>query len=204
MNSYTATSVLVKSDRVVCLLFVHLGFWVPVLVGFLISSKNLGDWSRLRMKFCKKYQEFMQAQDEKKKLPGVGLKKLKKILKRCRRRDFPCQSQMMGLCDESKSPTDGHVCPQLCPGWQNPKLISSLVLVLFLFSRMGERLWNLLKCRCSDLSVGEISWNVFRCVRRVVSLAMSLFVLILAFPGDGVPWRWGSFIMIMKGSFFFP
>ena len=37
-----------------------------------------------KMKFCKKYEEYMQGQHQK-KLPGVGFKKLKKILKKCRR-----------------------------------------------------------------------------------------------------------------------
>ncbi|OWM77969.1 probable E3 ubiquitin-protein ligase BAH1-like 1 [Punica granatum] len=98
------------------------------------------------MKFCKKYQEFMQAQDEKKKLPGVGLKKLKKILKRCRRRDFPCQSQMMGLCDESKSPTDGHVCPQLCPvcdGTFFPSLLQEMSVVVGCFNDRARKLLEL-------------------------------------------------------------
>ncbi|KAL0891686.1 hypothetical protein Bca101_015669 [Brassica carinata] len=39
------------------------------------------------MKFCKKYEEYMQEQKEEKNLPGVGFKKLKKILKKYRRRD---------------------------------------------------------------------------------------------------------------------
>lgn len=37
------------------------------------------------MKFCKKYEEYMEKQCQNKKLPRVGIKKLKKILKRCRR-----------------------------------------------------------------------------------------------------------------------
>ncbi|KAM1001789.1 hypothetical protein ACFX13_008355 [Malus domestica] len=50
------------------------------------------------MKFCKTYQEYMQGQ--KKKQPGVGFKKLKKILKKCRREDFH----------------DVRTCPDHCPG----------------------------------------------------------------------------------------
>ncbi|CAN0889011.1 E3 ubiquitin-protein ligase BAH1 [Linum grandiflorum] len=39
------------------------------------------------MKFCKKYQEYMQGQDDEKKqqLPRLGFKNLKKLLKRCSR-----------------------------------------------------------------------------------------------------------------------
>lgn len=36
------------------------------------------------MKFCKAYEEYMRARREK-ELPVVGLKRLKKTLKRCRR-----------------------------------------------------------------------------------------------------------------------
>ncbi|KAF2314996.1 hypothetical protein GH714_037482 [Hevea brasiliensis] len=45
------------------------------------------------MKFCKKYQEYMRGQQ--KELPGVGLKKLKKILKKCRR-DFESHQELDG------------------------------------------------------------------------------------------------------------
>ncbi|RVW54556.1 E3 ubiquitin-protein ligase BAH1 [Vitis vinifera] len=54
------------------------------------------------MKFCKKYQEYMQAQE--KKLPGVGFKKLKKILKRCRR-DLQIQKGLEGVVDIPTCPT---------------------------------------------------------------------------------------------------
>ncbi|KAL5713059.1 RING-type E3 ubiquitin transferase [Ranunculus cassubicifolius] len=56
------------------------------------------------MKFCKKYQEFMQEQ-EKKELPGVGFKKLKKILKKCcRRRLVPDNSS---TCSHHSTVCDG-------------------------------------------------------------------------------------------------
>ncbi|KAF9669336.1 hypothetical protein SADUNF_Sadunf14G0097100 [Salix dunnii] len=55
------------------------------------------------MKFCKKYQEYMQGQQ--KQLPVVDFKKLKKILKKCRK-DF-----------ESHQEHDGQSCPQHCPGY---------------------------------------------------------------------------------------
>ncbi|KAK4779821.1 hypothetical protein SAY87_015927 [Trapa incisa] len=67
------------------------------------------------MKFSKKYQEFMQGQDQR-KLPGVGLKKLKKILKKCRRRGCPSQSQMAMNQATGQPIANAHVCPQHCQG----------------------------------------------------------------------------------------
>ena len=62
------------------------------------------------MKFCKKYEEYMQKQKEKKNPPGVGFKKLKKILKRCRRRDhLPARIA-------SISQQHGNNCPRECTG----------------------------------------------------------------------------------------
>ena len=58
------------------------------------------------MKFCKKYQEYMQGQE--KKLPGLGFKKLKKILKKCRS-DFHSDRAIDGLHDTQ-------TCPHHCPG----------------------------------------------------------------------------------------
>lgn len=60
------------------------------------------------MKFCKKYQEYMQKQQ--KQLPRVGFKKLKKILKRCRR-DFQARRCTV---DGVVSANTG--CPDHCPG----------------------------------------------------------------------------------------
>lgn len=64
------------------------------------------------MKFCKRYEEYMQGRRGK-ELPGVGLKKLKKILKRCRR-DF--QSQNQHGEEEGEGPHGGNRCPDHCPG----------------------------------------------------------------------------------------
>lgn len=66
------------------------------------------------MKFCKRYEEYMQGKE--KELPGVGLKKLKKILKKCRR-EFKSQDQM------DRNPVgDGdsiaqYKCPDECSGF---------------------------------------------------------------------------------------
>lgn len=63
------------------------------------------------MKFCKKYEEYMQGQDQK-KLPGVGFKKLKKILKKCRREENHFQSQNLDFHNH-----DSSTCPhQYFPG----------------------------------------------------------------------------------------
>ena len=59
------------------------------------------------MKFYKKYQEYMQGQENK--LPEVGFKKLKKILRKCRR-DFQSKKDGNGVLDHIQT------CPQHCPG----------------------------------------------------------------------------------------
>ncbi|KAI4301404.1 hypothetical protein L6164_034687 [Bauhinia variegata] len=62
------------------------------------------------MKFCKKYREYMQGQE--KTLPGVGFKKLKKILKKCRRhvQSQKCLNEALAV----------QTCPNSnCPGNQN-------------------------------------------------------------------------------------
>ncbi|KAL6217231.1 hypothetical protein ACLB2K_010448 [Fragaria x ananassa] len=59
------------------------------------------------MKFCKKYEEYMQGQE--KKLPEVGFKKLKKILKKCRK-DFHSEDDINNLAVH-----DPRTCPDHCP-----------------------------------------------------------------------------------------
>jgi len=77
------------------------------------------------MKFCKKYEEYMQGQKEKKNLPGVGFKKLKKILKRCRRNHVPSRISFTDAIN--------HNCSRECPGT-----------VMGLFSRSFSRKWKML------------------------------------------------------------
>ncbi|RZR93560.1 hypothetical protein BHM03_00022110 [Ensete ventricosum] len=78
----------------------------------------------VKMKFCKKYEEYMQGKREK-DFPGVGLKKLKKVLKRCRR-DLESQRQRPEGEEESK-------CPSSCAGnWIGH---SFPFLFVFLFDR---------------------------------------------------------------------
>ncbi|KAG6645053.1 hypothetical protein CIPAW_08G096000 [Carya illinoinensis] len=58
------------------------------------------------MKFCKKYQEYMQGQE--KTIPGLGLKQLKKTLKKCRS-DLQSENGINGV-------HDNQTCPDHCPG----------------------------------------------------------------------------------------
>lgn len=70
------------------------------------------------MKFCKKYEEYMQGefQKNKKKLPRVGFKQLKKILKRCRR-DLHSRNVIVGhSASDPNLPVNRSSCPHLCPG----------------------------------------------------------------------------------------
>ncbi|KAM7495862.1 hypothetical protein LguiA_020276 [Lonicera macranthoides] len=88
------------------------------------------------MKFCKKYEEYMKAQEQrKKKVPGVGFKNLKKILKRCRRRDL-VQSQNH----------DPSSCPQHCPvcdGTFFPSLLNEMSAVVGSFNQRAQKLLEL-------------------------------------------------------------
>lgn len=70
------------------------------------------------MKFCKKYEEYMQGefQKKKKKLPRVGFKQLKKILKRCRS-DLPSRNVSVDHCPgDANLSVDRSSCPHRCPG----------------------------------------------------------------------------------------
>nr|VDC64580.1 unnamed protein product [Brassica rapa] len=64
-----------------------------------------------------KYEEYMQEQKEKKNLPGVGFRKLKKILKKCRRRDH-VTSQI--ALNEAITHQRGNNCPRECKGCCSP------------------------------------------------------------------------------------
>nr|GFB18665.1 probable E3 ubiquitin-protein ligase BAH1-like 1 [Tanacetum cinerariifolium] len=66
------------------------------------------------MKFCKKYEEFMQTQDQK-KLPGVGFKNLKKILKRCRN-DHDSSLINVNVDDGGDTNVSGSCSDHECPG----------------------------------------------------------------------------------------
>lgn len=90
----------------------------------------------VRMKFCKKYQEYMQGQE--KQLPGVGFKNLKKILKGCRR-TFHSQDDPVGALNLS-------ACPQHCPvcdGTFFPSLLKEMSEVVGSFNDRAQKLLEL-------------------------------------------------------------
>ncbi|KAJ1412623.1 Zinc finger, RING-type [Sesbania bispinosa] len=90
------------------------------------------------MKFCKKYQEYMQGQE--KKLPGVGFKKLKKILKKCRK-DYQSQKALHA--------SHGHgvrTCPDHCPvcdGTFFPSLLNEMSAIVGCFNQRAQKLLEL-------------------------------------------------------------
>ncbi|MED6173015.1 hypothetical protein PIB30_055394 [Stylosanthes scabra] len=95
------------------------------------------------MKFCKRYQEYMQAQ-EKKKLPSLGFKKLKKILKRCSRHSTSSSSQSQSQSQSSSLPLN--TCPDQCPvcdGTFFPSLLTEMSAVLGCFNQRAQKLMDL-------------------------------------------------------------
>ncbi|XP_058083247.1 probable E3 ubiquitin-protein ligase BAH1-like 1 [Magnolia sinica] len=88
------------------------------------------------MKFCKRYQEYMQGQE--KQLPGVGFKKLKKILKRCRREVQPQK--------ERNAILPMHKCPDqctVCDGTFFPSLLKEMSEVVGCFNERAQKLLEL-------------------------------------------------------------
>ncbi|ESR57550.1 hypothetical protein CICLE_v10021143mg [Citrus x clementina] len=89
------------------------------------------------MKFCKKYQEYMQGQERK--LPGVGFKKLKKILKMCRK-EFQSQKEInKGVVDTQTCP---HQCP-VCDGTFFPSLLNEMSAIVGCFNERAQKLLEL-------------------------------------------------------------
>lgn len=97
------------------------------------------------MKFCKKYEEYMQGQNQKElPLPGVGFKKLKKILKKCRR-DLHSHDdhQMLNLHDPHQiSANCPHLCP-VCDGTFFPSLLNEMSAVVGSFNERAQKLLEL-------------------------------------------------------------
>ncbi|KAL3648025.1 hypothetical protein CASFOL_008993 [Castilleja foliolosa] len=105
------------------------------------------------MKFCKKYEEYMKGQG-KKKLPGVGFKKLKKILKRCRKQ---LHSQAVADYQNNNNnnnnnsngdliPHDISTCPQhcsVCDGTFFPSLLEEMSSVVRFFNERARKLLKL-------------------------------------------------------------
>ncbi|CAH1431703.1 unnamed protein product [Lactuca virosa] len=97
------------------------------------------------MKFCKKYQEYMQTQDQK-KLPAVGFKNLKKILKRCRTDTILSQNSRRS---QSPSPLNDSphgssaICPHhcsVCDGTFFPSLFKEMSEVVGCFNKRAQKL----------------------------------------------------------------
>ncbi|GAA0148088.1 ubiquitin-protein ligase [Lithospermum erythrorhizon] len=96
------------------------------------------------MKFCKKYEEYMHGQGQKKP-PGVEFKKLKKILKRCSNdiesHDNPLQIQHSS--NEDMINSNNSVCPHQCPvcdGTFFPSLLQEMSAVVGFFNKSAQRL----------------------------------------------------------------
>ncbi|KAL1216579.1 E3 ubiquitin-protein ligase NLA [Cardamine amara subsp. amara] len=94
------------------------------------------------MKFCKKYEEYMQGQKEKKNLPGVGFKKLKKILKKCSRNHLPSRMAFTEAINQQHD----HNCPRECPvcdGTFFPELLKEMEDVVGWFNENAQKLLEL-------------------------------------------------------------
>ncbi|KAF5762863.1 putative transcription factor C2H2 family [Helianthus annuus] len=89
------------------------------------------------MKFCKKYEEYMQTHDQK-KLPGVGFKNLKKILKRCRSDVSRSQKLLLRDDDGNKSPSCVHHCA-VCDGSFFPSLTKEMSMVVGCFNECAQK-----------------------------------------------------------------
>ncbi|XP_075509473.1 E3 ubiquitin-protein ligase NLA [Primulina tabacum] len=100
------------------------------------------------MKFCKKYEEYMLGQKQK-KFPRVGLKKLKKILKRCRKQIDSRKDTVVLDQDHLNGdgiPLDLPTCPQHCPvcdGTFFPSLLQEMSAVVGFFNEKAQKLLEL-------------------------------------------------------------
>ncbi|ERN02238.1 probable E3 ubiquitin-protein ligase BAH1-like 1 [Amborella trichopoda] len=86
------------------------------------------------MKFCKKYQEYMEGQE--KQLPRVGFKKLKKVLKKCRKKEM--------LKDGFEHSTSA--CPDscsVCDATFFPSLIEEMSAIVCCFNARAKKLLEL-------------------------------------------------------------
>ncbi|KAL3531458.1 hypothetical protein ACH5RR_010780 [Cinchona calisaya] len=103
------------------------------------------------MKFCEKYEEYMQGQCQRKKLPpGVGFKKLKKILKRCRKNlrthNDNNNDDVLVLDHHNNGDDESFSCPHSCPvcdGTFFPSLLKEMSEVVGFFNEHAQRLLEL-------------------------------------------------------------
>lgn len=103
------------------------------------------------MKFCKKYEEYMQGefQKKKKKLPRVGFKQLKKILKRCRR-DLHSRNVSVGhSAGDPNLPINRSSCPHRCPGMYAGWSVSTSLLKITVSIWFASGRILLILCCCS-------------------------------------------------------
>ncbi|GAB4841141.1 hypothetical protein Ancab_021885 [Ancistrocladus abbreviatus] len=91
------------------------------------------------MKFCKTYQEYMQGRERE--LPGVGLKKLKKILKKCRT-DPHSQDDHPAPAAALPTPNCPHQCP-VCDGSFFPSLLMEMSAVVGCFNDRAQKLLDI-------------------------------------------------------------
>ncbi|KAL0389631.1 UNVERIFIED_CONTAM: E3 ubiquitin-protein ligase BAH1 [Sesamum calycinum] len=114
------------------------------------------------MKFCKKYEEYMQGQGQK-KLPGVGFKKLKKILKRCRKQ--PHSHGVLVDDHQHKGNGDSSTCPQQCPAIASNEEKSRVCYlelgIIFVSEVFNLSLWILRTLEIIDLRVSSVCDGTF-------------------------------------------
>ncbi|XP_054775992.1 probable E3 ubiquitin-protein ligase BAH1-like 1 isoform X1 [Prosopis cineraria] len=95
--------------------------------------------------YCKKYNEYMQSQQEK-KLPEVDINKLKTILKTCRR-DCPCRKGITGGGEEEEEALAVPKCTDRCPVCDGssffPSLLNGMSEVVAYFNDRARKLIEL-------------------------------------------------------------
>ncbi|KAK9201456.1 hypothetical protein WN944_016659 [Citrus x changshan-huyou] len=96
------------------------------------------------MKFCKKYEEYMQQKEQK--LPEVACKKLKNILKKCglafqSQRDPESNSSADGVVEIKITSCHNH-CP-VCDGAFFPSLVNDMSAVVSYFNERAKKLIEL-------------------------------------------------------------
>ncbi|KAK1315546.1 putative E3 ubiquitin-protein ligase BAH1-like 1 [Acorus calamus] len=91
------------------------------------------------MKFCKRYEEYIRGRENG--LPVVGLKKLKKVLKRCRRELQSHDHEEVGGRLDGSSTCPDH-CP-VCDGTFFPSLLKEMSAITGCFNERAQKLLEL-------------------------------------------------------------
>ncbi|KAM7275820.1 hypothetical protein ACFE04_017686 [Oxalis oulophora] len=95
------------------------------------------------MKFCKKYQQYL-ADQEQNDLPGVGFKKLKKLLKKCRKDHHFHQTN--NIIGDAATAIHHQPCPNqcsVCDGTFFPALLNEMSAVVGCFNERARKLLEL-------------------------------------------------------------